>query len=66
MSDYAPRAAAKILAKDVSLAAELAAAHGIDVPLALAARAAFRATVAAGYGDEDDAAIFKYMTGLNT
>ncbi len=63
--DYAPRAATKILAKDVTLATELAAANGIDVPFALAARAAFRATIAAGYGDQDDAAIFKYMTGPN-
>jgi len=59
--DYAPRAAARILAKDVSLAVELATAHGVDVPFALAARTAFRATVAAGFGEEDDSAIFKYL-----
>lgn len=65
VGDYTPRAAAKILAKDVSLAADLAAANGMDAPFALAARAAFRATVAAGYGDEDDAAVFKYLTRPN-
>ncbi len=63
--DYAPRAATKILAKDVSLAAEFAATNGMDAPFALAARAAFRAAVAAGYAEEDDAAMFKHMTRHN-
>lgn len=58
--DYAPRAAARILTKDVGLAVDLAASAQVATPLAHAARAAFAATVAAGLGDEDDAAIYKW------
>lgn len=58
--DYAPRAAARILTKDVGIAAAFAQRHGVPAPFAAAAHAAFAATVAAGYGDEDDAAIVKY------
>ena len=61
--DYAPRAAARILTKDVGLAVDLAAQHHVPAPLAAAARAAFAATVAAGLGDEDDAAIYKWHRG---
>jgi len=58
--DYAPRAAARILTKDVGIAAAFARRHGVPAPLATAAHAAFAAAVAAGYGDEDDAAIVKH------
>lgn len=58
--DYAPRAAARILTKDVGLATDLAARHGVPAPLAGAARAAFAATVADGFGEQDDAAIYKW------
>ena len=46
--DYAPRAAARILTKDVGIAVEFARRHGAAVPFAEAAHAAFAATVAAG------------------
>jgi L-threonate 2-dehydrogenase len=59
--DYAPRAATKILAKDVTIAAEFAARLGAGATFANAARDAFRDAVGAGYGDEDDAAICKFM-----
>lgn len=59
--DFAPRAAAKILAKDVTIAAEFAARVGADATFANAARAAFQGMVDAGYGDVDDAAIYKYL-----
>ena len=59
--DFAPRAAARILAKDVGIAAEFAASLGQDATFANAALAAFRGMVDAGYGEEDDAAIFKYL-----
>lgn len=59
-NDYTPRAAARILCKDVGIAAEFAARHGVPAPFAGAALAAFAATVAAGYGEEDDAAIVKW------
>lgn len=58
--DYAPRAATRILAKDVGLAVDLAASHGVQAPLARATRAAFEATVADGLGDHDDAAIYTW------
>jgi len=61
--DFAPRAAGRILAKDVTLAAEFAARVGADATFANAARAAFQGMVDAGYGDEDDAALFKYIAG---
>ena len=57
--DYAPRAAAKILAKDVGIAVDVAARLRCDAPFALAAQRAFAATIAAGFGDDDDAAIAK-------
>ena len=56
-NDYAPRAAAKILTKDVGIAAALAERLGVDAPLTRAAHAAFVDAVAAGYGEEDDAAL---------
>jgi len=58
--DYAPRAAARILAKDVALAVDLARRHGLDSQFANAARAAFDATVAAGFAEHDDAAIYQW------
>jgi 3-hydroxyisobutyrate dehydrogenase-like beta-hydroxyacid dehydrogenase len=58
--DYAPRAAVRILKKDVGIAVDFAARHGIAVPFADAALTAFTATVDAGLGEEDDAAIYKW------
>jgi len=58
--DYAPRAATTLLKKDVAIAVDAAAAMGCDAPLARAAREAFDAAVAAGYGAEDDASLLKY------
>ena len=55
--DFAPRAAAKILAKDVRIAAEFADRLGQDAPFANAAQAAFQRMVDAGDGELDDAAI---------
>jgi 3-hydroxyisobutyrate dehydrogenase len=61
--DYAPRAATTLLKKDVGIAVDTAAALGCDAPLARAAREAFDAAVAAGYGAEDDASLLKYYAG---
>ena len=55
--DFAPRAAAKILAKDVRIAAEFAQRLGQDATFANAAQAAFQRMVDAGDGELDDAAI---------
>jgi len=57
--DYAPRAATKILTKDVGIAAAFAQRLGVDAPFARAAHAAFLDALAAGYGEEDDAALVK-------
>jgi 3-hydroxyisobutyrate dehydrogenase len=57
--DYAPRARAVILTKDVTLAVQMADAAGIDTKLGDAALGVFKATVAAGLGEQDDAAVVK-------
>lgn len=63
--DFAPRAAGRILAKDVGIAVEFAERMGVDATFANAARAAFQGMVDAGYGDEDDAAMVKYLGEKN-
>ena len=55
----APRAATKILTKDVGIAVAFAQRLGVDAPFARAAHAAFVDALAAGYGEEDDAALVK-------
>jgi len=57
--DYSPRARAAILTKDMGLAVQMADAAGMATPLGDAALGVFRATVAAGLGDQDDAAVIK-------
>jgi 3-hydroxyisobutyrate dehydrogenase len=57
--DYAPRARSVILTKDVGLAVQMADAAGVDTPLGDAALRLFEATVAAGLGELDDAAVIK-------
>ena len=57
--DFEPRARAAILTKDVGLAVRMAAAAGIETPLGDAALSVFHATVAAGLGEQDDAAVIK-------
>jgi 3-hydroxyisobutyrate dehydrogenase len=61
--DSAPRARTRILAKDLGLALQLAQAAGVQAPLAHEALAAFRATVDAGFGDADDAAVITHRIG---
>ena len=57
--DYAPRARSVILTKDVGLAVQMADAAGVATPLGDAALRLFEATVAAGLGELDDAAVIK-------
>ena len=57
--DYAPRARATILTKDVGLAVAMAEAAGIETKLGNAALSVFRATLEAGLGEQDDAAVIK-------
>jgi 3-hydroxyisobutyrate dehydrogenase len=62
--DGEPRARTRILAKDIGLALQLAQAAGVHAPLAHEALAAFRATVDAGFGDADDAAVITHRIGV--
>lgn len=58
-NDYAPRAAARVLVKDVGLFVDAARAEGIEPSVALAALEAFRDTAGRGYAEEDLAAVLK-------
>jgi len=57
--DLAPRAAAKILAKDLSIAHAVAARAGVADPFARSAIDAFRAAMDAGRGADDDAVLLR-------
>ena len=57
--DYAPRAAARVLLKDVGLFVDVARALGLTAPMAEQAQEIFRDTVARGFAEEDDAAVLK-------
>jgi 3-hydroxyisobutyrate dehydrogenase-like beta-hydroxyacid dehydrogenase len=57
--DYAPRAAAKLLAKDAGIAAALADRLDVDAPFTRLAHMAFAAAVAEGCGDDDDAVLIR-------
>jgi 3-hydroxyisobutyrate dehydrogenase len=59
LNDFEPRARAAILTKDVGLAVQMAEAAGIATPLGEAALNVFKATVANGLGEQDDAAVIK-------
>ena len=56
--DYEPpKAATKILAKDLGLALDVAAQAGVDAAIARAARAAYAGALARGFGEADDSAL---------
>ncbi|HEY4067907.1 MAG TPA: NAD(P)-dependent oxidoreductase [Burkholderiaceae bacterium] len=57
--DYVPRARSVILTKDVGLAVQMAADAGLETPLGDEALRRFKATVAAGFGELDDAAVIR-------
>ena len=57
--DYAPRAAARVLLKDVGLFVGEARSLGLTAPMAECAREIFHDTVARGFAEEDDAAVLK-------
>ena len=59
VNDFEPRARAVILTKDVGLAVQMADSASIATPLGDAALSVFEATVAAGLGEHDDAAVIK-------
>jgi 3-hydroxyisobutyrate dehydrogenase-like beta-hydroxyacid dehydrogenase len=55
--DLAPRAAVKLLAKDVAIAAALAERLDVDAPFSKLASRAFAAAAAAGHAEDDDAVL---------
>lgn len=57
--DFAPRAHARILLKDVTLAVGMAQAAGCEAGLGESALALFRETVERGWGAEDDAVLLR-------
>ena len=59
--DWAPRAHMTLLAKDTRLAMEAASAAGFEGPLGARARDVFARAVDAGFGDVDDAAVFRLV-----
>ena len=61
--DRGVRAATRIPAKDVGIAAALARRLGAPATFAETAARAFAAAVEAGFGEEDDAAMLRYFTG---
>lgn len=61
--DFAPRAFAHILTKDVTLATALADSVGHETPLGDAALQRFRETLEKGWADLDDAAVIKTYLG---
>lgn len=63
-ADYAPRAALKILTKDLSLLLDAAREAGCPAKLAATAHRAYVAAVAQGLGGEDDAALIKHYAAL--
>ncbi len=62
--DYAPRAHAHILTKDLGLALDMAADAGFHSPLGALALDIFRQTCAAGWSEQDDAAVFKTLSDV--
>jgi 3-hydroxyisobutyrate dehydrogenase len=61
--DYAARATVELATKDLALIAAAAAEHDLELPLLERTRARFEAAFAAGYGDEDMAAVAKLLPG---
>jgi 3-hydroxyisobutyrate dehydrogenase-like beta-hydroxyacid dehydrogenase len=56
--DYSATFTTRLMEKDVDLVLEEAASAGVPLPLAAELKRRIRATVAAGYGDDDFMALF--------
>jgi 3-hydroxyisobutyrate dehydrogenase-like beta-hydroxyacid dehydrogenase len=63
-SDYAPRAHTTLLAKDTTLALQMARSAGIEPPLGSAAQALFARACADGFAALDDASLLMLMRRL--
>jgi 3-hydroxyisobutyrate dehydrogenase-like beta-hydroxyacid dehydrogenase len=57
--DYAPRAATRVLLKDIGLFIHAAREFGLTAPMAECAHEIFHDAVARGYAEQDDAALLK-------
>lgn len=62
--DYAPRAATRILTKDVALALLVARDAGVPATLAAVAHTLYAGAVRSGHGEHDDAALIEYCRTL--
>ena len=62
VGDYAPRAHVTLLEKDTRLALVCAAAAGFQGPLGAAASRVFAQAHAAGFAEQDDAAVYKLLS----
>jgi L-threonate 2-dehydrogenase len=58
-ADFTPRAAVRLLDKDVGIAAALAERLDVDAPFARLAAKSFAAAIEAGCGDDDDAVLVR-------
>ncbi|HKP19776.1 MAG TPA: NAD(P)-dependent oxidoreductase, partial [Gaiellaceae bacterium] len=63
---YAPLFALDLIAKDLTLALELAAEHGVDADVAAAALERYRSAQAAGHGGLDYSAVYLAATSAPT
>ena len=62
-NDFAPRAAVKLLAKDVAIAATLADRLRVEAPFSKLASRAFSGAAAAGHAEDDDAVLMRLAIG---
>jgi 3-hydroxyisobutyrate dehydrogenase len=62
--DYKPRSAVEIFVKDLGLVLDTGKQQRFPLPLTAAAHQQFLAASAAGYGNEDDAAVVKVYRDL--
>ncbi|MEZ5739239.1 MAG: NAD(P)-dependent oxidoreductase [Burkholderiaceae bacterium] len=63
LDDFEPRAATRVLTKDLTLANEMAREAGIPLPVGERALASFRAACDAGHAEQDDAALWLWYRG---
>lgn len=61
--DYTPNFIVRLMAKDLTYAVAEAGRMGLDLKTGRTALSEFAATTEAGFGDEDVAAIYKYIKG---
>jgi L-threonate 2-dehydrogenase len=64
--DYEPRAQLHVLTKDLRLANQAAQNLGVTIPLGKIAAANFQDACDAGFGDQDDSAMFVYAAQTST